>query len=154
MTRPRDDRAPRRSRSCVNASAAYKGWFLSSDNALNHYWYDGAYNAQVNTVAAGQTGVYYEGTKGVPAADTVIADGAKRDRYVWYDLAGPKTLIPLLYGDTTTPKNSLLALGAIQTAAGFIPACRPPDSFYGAPCATEWTDATAWWVIALGDYWL
>jgi hypothetical protein len=136
------------------ADAAYRGWFLSSDDALNHYWYDGAYNAQVNTVAAGQAGVYYEGIAGLPASQPVMVDGAKRDRYIWYDLAGPKTLIPLLYGDAETPKDSLLALGALQTAKGFIPACRIPRSFYGAPCATQWTDATAWWLIALGEYWL
>jgi len=138
----------------LSVASVYKGWFQSSDDALNRYWFDGAYTAQADTVAAGQTGLFYEGIAGLPPAEPVMVDGAKRDRYVWYDLAGPKTLIPLLYGDTETPKDTLLALGQVQTVKGFIPACRPPASFYGAPCATAWTDATAWWVIALGEYWL
>jgi hypothetical protein len=134
--------------------SAYAGWFLSSDDALNQYWYDGAYTAQVDTVAAGQAGLFYEGISGLERSEPVMVDGAKRDRYIWYDLAGPKTLVPLLYGDAQTPRDTLLALGQIQTAKGFIPACRPPASFYGAPCTTAWTDATGWWVIALGEYWL
>ncbi len=80
-------------------------------------------------------------------------DGAKRDRYIWYDLAGPKELVPLLYGDRRTPEDTLAALAADQTKAEFIPACRDTGSFYGAACESDWTDASGWWVIALAEFW-
>jgi hypothetical protein len=137
----------------LRARALYKGWFESSDSGLNRIWFDGVYNAQVNTVAAGRAGIYFEGLPGLSPHETVMVDGAKRDRYIWYDLAGPKTLLPLLYGDTDTPRNTLAALAKQQLPNGFIPGCRTPRGFYGASCQVPtWTDATAWWVIALGEY--
>lgn len=131
----------------------YRGYFLSSDDALNQYWYDGTYTAQVDTIAARDAGVYYEGLRAGRPDETVMVDGAKRDRYVWYDIAGPKTLLPLLYGDRRTPRNTLAVLAAGQDQKGFMPACVTPKSFYGASCDVSWTDATPWWVIALGEYW-
>jgi hypothetical protein len=134
-------------------ASAYRGWFASSDDGLNRIWFDGTYTAQVDTVAAGRAGIYFEGLPGLRPNEPVIVDGAKRDRYLWYDMAGPKTLLPLLYGDTRTPRNTLAALGERQLDSGFVPACRPPNGFYGAACEVPtWTDATPWWVVAVDEY--
>ncbi|MDX6657852.1 MAG: hypothetical protein QOH62_2645, partial [Solirubrobacteraceae bacterium] len=101
--------------------AVYKGWFASSDDGLNRIWFDGTYTAQVNTLAAGRAGIYFEGLSGLPRDMPVMVDGTKRDRYLWYDMAGPKVLLPLLYGDARTPRNTLTALGARQLPNGFVP---------------------------------
>jgi hypothetical protein len=138
----------------LSATAAYRGWFLSSSAAFDRYWYAGAYTAQVDTLAAAEAGLFYEGIPGLPPTAPIMVDGAKRDRYIWYDLAGPKDVIPMLYGDWRTPRDTLAALAEEQTPQGVIPACRDTGSFYGAPCGTAWTDASGWWVIALGEYWL
>jgi hypothetical protein len=132
--------------------AVYKGWFASSDDGLNRIWFDGTYTAQVNTLAAGRAGIYFEGLSGLPRDMPVMVDGTKRDRYLWYDMAGPKVLLPLLYGDARTPRNTLAALGARQLPNGFVPGCRTPGGFYGAACEVPtWTDATAWWVVAVDE---
>ena len=56
-------------------------------------------------------------------------------------MAGPKVLLPLLYGDARTPRNTLTALGARQLANGFVPGCRTPGGFYGAACEVPLNDA-------------
>ncbi len=67
------DYAPLPQYRSLQAKNVYRGWFLSSDAALDEYWFDGAYTAQVDTVAAGRAGLFYEG---IPRTDTVGA----RDR--------------------------------------------------------------------------
>ena len=69
---------------------AYQGYFHSSDESLNAVWYSGAYTLQTNAVPPNT------GRKARPMAtsgwmnngylgpgDTILVDGAKRDRAVW-----------------------------------------------------------------------
>lgn len=68
---------------------AYQGYFHSSDDLLNRIWYSGAYTLQTNFVPVNTgrqvpfvaTGWANNGTLG--PGDTIIVDGAKRDRAVW-----------------------------------------------------------------------
>src|SRR5882757_8165504 len=68
---------------------AYQGYFHSSDELLNRIWYSGAYTIQSNSVPvnAGRRvpfvidGWANDGLLG--PGDTIIVDGAKRDRAVW-----------------------------------------------------------------------
>jgi hypothetical protein len=68
---------------------AYQGYFHSSDELLNRIWYSGAYTLQTNFVPVNTgrqvpfvvTGWANNGTLG--PGDTIIVDGAKRDRAVW-----------------------------------------------------------------------
>lgn len=68
---------------------AYQGYFHSSDELLNRIWYGGAYTLQTNAVPPNTgrqvpfvvTGWANNGTLG--PGDTIIVDGAKRDRAVW-----------------------------------------------------------------------
>jgi hypothetical protein len=68
---------------------AYQGYFHSSDELLNRIWYSGAYTLQTNFVPVDTgrqvpfvvTGWANNGTLG--PGDTIIVDGAKRDRAVW-----------------------------------------------------------------------
>jgi hypothetical protein len=67
---------------------AYQGYFYSSDDLLNRIWYAGAYTLQSNAIPTHTgrqvpfvgVGWDYNGTVG--PGDTVIVDGAKRDRAV------------------------------------------------------------------------
>lgn len=68
---------------------AYQGYFHSNDELLNKIWYSGAYTLQTNSAPANTgrwvpmltTGWANNGTLG--PGDTIIMDGAKRDRAVW-----------------------------------------------------------------------
>jgi hypothetical protein len=51
----------------------YQGYFLSSSNAFNTMYYDGAYTEQTDMQPAGTNG----------AAEPSVLDGAKRDRAIW-----------------------------------------------------------------------
>lgn len=53
--------------------AQYQGYLLSSSDALNRMWYDGAYTEQLDMQPAGILG----------SSQPSILDGAKRDRKIW-----------------------------------------------------------------------
>jgi len=83
---------------------AYQGYFHSSDDLLNKIWYAGAYTLQTNLVAPDTgrdwpvrgSGWLNNGTLG--PGDTIIVDGAKRDRTVWpgdMGVAVPATFVSL-----------------------------------------------------------
>jgi len=93
---------------------AYQGYFHSSDELLNRIWYSGAYTLQTNAVPV-NTGRWVpmlaggwanNGTLG--PGDTIIVDGAKRDRAVWPGdmfIAVPSTFVSI--GDLVSVKNAL-----------------------------------------------
>lgn len=68
---------------------AYQGYFECDDPALNRIWYAGAYTLQTNAVPPTtgrrvpflKTGWANDGLLG--PGDTILVDGAKRDRAVW-----------------------------------------------------------------------
>lgn len=113
--------------------AAYKGWFLSSDNELNKIWYAGAYTVQLNTWMSDtakswpyEPGEADHADDQVPHADPreeVIFDGGKRDRIVWQgDLAVQAPVTYLSTNDVPAVDNSLSSLAAQQLDDGYVPA--------------------------------
>ena len=93
---------------------AYQGYFHSSDELLNRIWYSGAYTLQTNAVPVNYgrevpfvvTGWSNNGLLG--PGDTIIVDGAKRDRAVWPGdmfIAVPSTFVSI--GDLASVKNAL-----------------------------------------------
>lgn len=93
---------------------AYQGYFHSSDELLNRIWYSGAYTLQTNAVPVNYgravpfvaSGWENNGTLG--PGDTIIVDGAKRDRAVWPGdmfIAVPSTFVSI--GDLASVKNAL-----------------------------------------------
>ncbi|UQC89131.1 bacterial alpha-L-rhamnosidase domain-containingprotein [Colletotrichum lupini] len=113
---------------------AYQGYFHSSDELLNRIWYSGAYTIQTNSVP-GKTG-RISGTSGrtswqndayIGPGETVLLDGAKRDRWVWIGDMG--TAVPSAFvstGDMESTKNTLLAIYNYQSADGTLPKAGPP----------------------------
>ncbi|TAQ89348.1 hypothetical protein B7494_g2346 [Chlorociboria aeruginascens] len=84
---------------------AYQGYFHSSDETLNKIWYSGAYTLQTNAVPV-NTGRWVpmlnhgwanNGTLG--PGETIIVDGAKRDRAVWPGDMG--IAVPSTFDNTT-----------------------------------------------------
>lgn len=112
---------------------AYQGYFHSSDEELNKIWYSGAYTLQTNAVPVNtgrwtpdlSYGWANNGTLG--PGDTIIVDGAKRDRAVWpgdMGVAVPSTYVSI--GDLESVKNALQVMYNYQNADGSLPEAGPP----------------------------
>jgi hypothetical protein len=88
--------------------AQYQGHFVSSSDALNRMWFDGAYTEQTDMTPAGVQG----------AKQPSVLDGAKRDRKIWSgDMAVEDAGILASLGSGGAPyvKQSLEALLALST---------------------------------------
>src|ERR671923_100386 len=100
-----------------NASSDdYEGHFLSSDDALNRIWYQGAYTNDTNMVPIGAVS-----NQTIP----VVLDGAKRDRRPWIGdllVQGRTAFSSLGFGPKGSDyiKGSLHAFGGTQAANGSI----------------------------------
>lgn len=109
---------------------AYQGYFHCSDELLNRIWYAGAYTLQTNEVPVNtgritknlKSGWLNNGTLG--PGNTIIVDGAKRDRAVWpgdMGIAVPSAFVSL--GNLESVKNALQVMYDTQVClavAGII----------------------------------
>ncbi|KZM28619.1 catalytic [Ascochyta rabiei] len=113
---------------------AYQGYFHSSEPLLDKIWYSGAYTLQTNSVP-GNTGrakvqtdrVGWNNAAYIGPGDTVLLDGAKRDRWVWIGDMG--TAVPAAFvstGEMESTKNALRAIFDNQSADGTLPKAGPP----------------------------
>ena len=142
----------------------YQGSFASSSRILDHLWYSGAYTVQLDTAAANTlkswpytTGEPDQASSQMPhttSTESVILDGAKRDRDVWEgDLAVEGPVTALSTGNLAAWRNSLQALGAQQLPNGYVPAegLVGPHNF-----GEEFNYGTyvLWFVNNLYQYWL
>lgn len=126
---------------------AYQGYFHSNDDLLSRVWYAGAYTLQSNSTPsnAGRqvpfVGVGWDNNGTVGPGDTVIVDGAKRDRAVWpgdMGVAVPSTFFSL--GDLTSVKNALQVMYTTQnTTSGAFAESGPPLSQSGSDTYHMWT---------------
>lgn len=96
---------------------AYQGYFHSSDKLLNRIWYAGAYTLQTNSVPrmtcrtsiSSATGWANDAVCG--PGETLLLDGAKRDRWVWIgDMGVAVPSVSVSTGDLESTKNALLAI--------------------------------------------
>lgn len=126
----------------------FKGWFESSDDDLNRYWYAAAYTNELTTDTFRATDVDPRGaaTSGLEGKE-VLQDGAKRDRdpYVG-DIAVQGRTSYISHADGAPARNVLADLADHQRADGWI----PPASIsnYTLPLF----DYPLWWVTASWDY--
>ncbi|KAI3397992.1 hypothetical protein diail_9969 [Diaporthe ilicicola] len=125
---------------------AYQGYFHSSDPLLNKIWYSGAYTLQTNAVPVNtgrwvpfvNTSWVNNGTLG--PGDTIIVDGAKRDRAVWpgdMGVAVPSTFVSV--GDLDSVRNALQVMYDHQNADGSFPEAGPPLLQQGSDTYHMWT---------------
>jgi hypothetical protein len=112
---------------------AYQGYFYCNDELLNRIWYAGAYTLQTNAVPANTgrwvpmlaNGWANNGTLG--PGDTIIVDGAKRDRAVWpgdMGIAVPSSFVST--GDLDSVRNALQVMYDYQNPDGSFPEAGPP----------------------------
>jgi hypothetical protein len=128
---------------------SYRGWFLSSDDELNQYWYGAAYTNELVTDTfrrddVDPRGAFSESLDG----KLVLHDGAKRDRdpYVG-DLAVSARTLYLTHDDAAAASRNVLAdLADHQRADGWIPPASIND--YTLPLF----DYPLWWVTCSWDY--
>lgn len=113
---------------------AYQGYFHSNDELLNRIWYSGAYTVQTNAVPVNTgrqipTVAYgWDNNATLGPGDTIIVDGAKRDRAVWpgdMGIAVPSTFVSI--GDLESVKNALQVMYNTQVSLKFI--CRKQVHF-------------------------
>jgi hypothetical protein len=133
----------------VGTPGSYRGWFLSSDDDLNRYWYGAAYTNELVTDTFRADDVDPRGAD-TPGLDgrLVLHDGAKRDRdpYVG-DLAVSARTLYLTHDDAAAAARDVLAdLAAHQRADGWI----PPASINGYTLPLF--DYPLWWVTCSWDY--
>lgn len=125
---------------------AYQGYFHSSDSLLNSIWYSGAYTLQTNAVPVdfGRQVPFdkagWDNTGVLGPGDTIIVDGAKRDRAVWpgdMGVAVPSTFVSI--GDLDSVKNALQVMYNNQNADGSFPEAGPPLLQQGSDTYHMWT---------------
>ncbi|KAI9738250.1 MAG: hypothetical protein M1834_008748 [Cirrosporium novae-zelandiae] len=126
---------------------AYKGYFHSSDLLLNRIWYAGAYTLQTNAVPVNtgrqiptlKHGWANNATLGLD--DTIIVDGAKRDRAVWpgdMGIAVPSMFVSI--GDLESVKNALQVMYDYQNlTTGAFDESGPPLSQKNSDTYHMWT---------------
>jgi hypothetical protein len=126
---------------------AYQGYFDCSDDMLNKIWYSGAYTLQTNAVPPNTgrrappsvvTGWDNDGYLG--PGDTIIVDGAKRDRAVWpgdMGVAVPSTFVSV--GDLDSVRNALQVMYDYQNEDGSFPEAGPPLLQQGSDTYHMWT---------------
>jgi len=125
---------------------AYQGYFHCDDEELNRIWYAGAYTLQTNAVPTdtGRTvpfvrqGWVNNGTLG--PGNTIIVDGAKRDRAVWpgdMGVAVPSTFVSV--GDLDSVRNALQAMYDNQNRDGSFPEAGPPLLQQGSDTYHMWS---------------
>ncbi|WP_247196609.1 trehalase family glycosidase [Streptomyces sp. GESEQ-35] len=126
--------------------ADYANYFSSSDELLNRIWYAGAYTVQLNTIASDEGRAWpppsteWDNSATVGVGDSVLVDGAKRDRTVWPGDLG--IAVPTQYaysGDLTSTRNALSTMYDVQSAAGEIPWSGPPFNLKGSDTYHLWT---------------
>lgn len=126
--------------------ADYANYFHSSDDLLNRIWYAGAYTVQLNTIASDQGRAWpppaseWDNGATVGVGDSVLVDGAKRDRTVWPGDLG--IAVPTQYAyssDLTSTRNALTTMYNAQSAEGEIPWSGPPFNLTGSDTYHTWT---------------
>lgn len=126
--------------------AAYANYFYSSDNLLNRIWYAGAYTVQTNIIASNQGRAWpppqseWDNGATVGVGNSVLVDGAKRDRTVWPGDLG--IAVPTAYAsmnELEAPRNALSTMYGAQAANGEIPWSGPVFNLTGSDTYHTWT---------------
>lgn len=126
--------------------AAYANYFYSSDDLLNRIWYAGAYTVQTNIIASDQGRAWpppsseWDNSAVVGVGNSVLVDGAKRDRTVWPGDLGIS--VPTAYAsmnELEATRNALSTMYGGQAANGEIPWSGPVFNLKGSDTYHTWT---------------
>ncbi|GGV24280.1 hypothetical protein GCM10010182_53410 [Actinomadura cremea] len=129
----------------------YANYFYSSDDLLNRIWYAGAYTVQLNTISPKRGRVWeppaelWDNSGTVGVGDTILVDGAKRDRTVWPGDLGIE--VPAAYAafdDTESAENALTTVYRQQRDTGELPYAGPELDKWGSDTYHLWTLVATW----------
>lgn len=132
---------------------AYQCYFHSDDELLNKIWYAGAYTPQTNCIPS-DTGRHatnlpngWDNGEIAGVGDTILVDGAKRDRWIWpgdMGIAVPSSFVNT--GDMQSVKNALETIYNYQVSRAVsapLPGVSPtfcygrtPDMIESLPAAS------------------
>ena len=125
--------------------AAYANHFNSSDELLNEIWYGCAYTTQMCSIAPSHGRNWPAPATGwnndvlIGAGNTLLVDGAKRDRTIWPGDMGVSVGTALVTtGDADSSINSLETLLELQGDDGMLPYVGPAvfcQKPYGDKCS-------------------
>jgi hypothetical protein len=125
---------------------AYPNYFYSSDDLLNRIWYAGAYTVQLCTFPSNQGRAYpypktlWDNSFTISEGDSVLTDGAKRDRTIWSGDMGIS--IPTAFvstNDLIPVRNALTTLLKMQRSSGELSWSGPALSLWGSDTYHMWT---------------
>jgi hypothetical protein len=126
--------------------AAYANYFYSSDKLLNRIWYAGAYTVQTNVIASNQGRIWppppsgWDNSAVVGVGNSVLTDGAKRDRTIWPgDLGIAVQTQYASTNDLATIRNTLSTMYGAQAENGELPWAGPVVNFTGSDTYHTWT---------------
>lgn len=118
--------------------SAYANHFYSDDDLVNRVWYGAAYTVQMNTIDPKQGRVWgppstgWDNSATCGVGNSVLVDGAKRDRVIWPGDMGVSTATAYYTtGDTYSSIQSLETLYNMQQSDGMMPYAGPPVNFLG-----------------------
>lgn len=126
--------------------AAYANYFYSNDDLLNRIWYAGAYTVQTNVIASNQGRAWpppsseWDNSAVVGVGNSVLVDGAKRDRTVWPGDLGIS--VPTAYAsmnELEATRNALSTMYSVQDGNGEIPWSGPVFNLKGSDTYHTWT---------------
>ena len=126
--------------------AAYANYFYSNDDLLNRIWYAGAYTVQTNVIASNQGRAWpppaseWDNSAVVGVGNSVLVDGAKRDRTVWPGDLGIS--VPTAYAsmnELEASRNALSTMYSVQASNGEIPWSGPVFNLKGSDTYHTWT---------------
>jgi hypothetical protein len=140
----------------------YPDYFYSSDRLLNRIWYAGAYTVEMDTINPAQGRVWPPPASGwdnsglVGTGNSVLVDGAKRDRTVWpgdLGISVPTDYVSL--DDMASVRNALTTLyGHQNPVTGEMPYAGPEVNFGGSGAPVSSDTYHMWALIATADYYL
>ncbi|KAI9167940.1 Multifunctional cytochrome P450 monooxygenase af510 [Paramyrothecium foliicola] len=111
---------------------AYQGYFYTeNDQLLNKIWYSGAWTVQTNCIHGKHgmktpSGDGWDNIQNIGDGESILVDGAKRDRFVWNGDMG--TAVPSSFvstGDLESTKNALIVIYNQQASNGQFPKSGP-----------------------------
>jgi hypothetical protein len=118
--------------------SAWANHFFCSDDLLNRIWYAAGFTTQMCSIDPKHGRAWpppasgWDNSASCGEGDSVLVDGAKRDRIIWPGDMGVSSLTAIATtGDLDASRNSANTLYKYQLPSGMLPYAGPPVSSYG-----------------------
>lgn len=134
--------------------SAWANHFYSSDDLLNRIWYGAGYTTQLCCIDPAHGRQWpppasgWNNSASCGTGETILVDGAKRDRMVWPGDMGVSVATAFVStGDTLSSRNALDTLFAYQDPSGMLPYVGPPIATEKKPGQEGGSDTYHLWAL-------